>query len=156
MINFKTENGVFNFRVAGILFNENKVLVHRLLNDDFYAFPGGRVEMFENTENTIIREMKEELDIDVIVNRLLWVSEHFFTHKDSKYHEICFYYLIECEDSNLLEKGDVFYVTEGNNKFEFKWVGLADIRKHVIYPTFIKDKIKDLPITVERIVDVDE
>jgi len=90
MINFKVENGVFNFRVAGILFNKNKVLIHGLINDDFYAFPGGRVEMFESTENTIIREMTEELGITVTINRLLWVVEHFFNN-DSKYHKICFY-----------------------------------------------------------------
>ena len=156
MINFKTANGIFNFRVAGILFNKNKVLVHRLLNDDFYAFPGGRVEMFEITENTIVREMKEELGINVTVNRLLWVCEHLFTHNDSKYHEICFYYFIECNDNNFLEKEDLFYISEGSNEFEFRWVAVADIRDHVIYPTFIKDKIGDLPVNIEWIVDIDE
>lgn len=82
------ENGVFSFRVAGILFRKNKVLVHRLINDDFYAFPGGRVEMFESTEHTIIREMNEELGVDVTVDRLLWICEHFFTLNSNKYHEI--------------------------------------------------------------------
>ncbi|HEY8893091.1 MAG TPA: NUDIX hydrolase [Clostridium sp.] len=156
MINFKVENGVFNFRVAGILFNKNKVLIHRLINDDFYAFPGGRVEMFESTENTIIREMTEELGINVTINRLLWVVEHFFNNNDSKYHEICFYYLIECCDKNFLGREDIFYITEGSNKFEFRWVDIADIRNHVIYPTFIKEKIEDLPINIERIVHIDE
>jgi len=32
MINIKIEDGIFNFRVAGILINNNKVLVHRLIN----------------------------------------------------------------------------------------------------------------------------
>lgn len=154
VINFNVDNGTFTFRVAGILFHKNKVLIHRLISDNFYAFPGGRVEMFESTENTIIREMNEELGINVRVNRLLWICEHFFTHNDSKYHEICFYYLIECNDNNFLNKGDLFYITEGKNDFEFKWIDIKDIQNEITYPTFIKDKIQNLPITIERIIDI--
>lgn len=156
MINFKIDNGVFNFRVAGILFYKNKVLVHRLINDNFYAFPGGRVEMFESTENTIIREMNEELGVTVKINRLLWICEHFFTHNDSKYHELCYYYLIECNDNNLLDKGDKFYITEGKNEFEFRWIDVTDIKNEIVYPAVIKDNIENLPITIERIVDTDK
>ncbi|WP_238885481.1 NUDIX hydrolase [Clostridium sp. YIM B02551] len=155
MINFKMEEGIFNFRVAGILFNKNKVLVHRLINDDFYAFPGGRLEMFESTENTIIREMNEELGIEVSINRLLWVSENFFDHKGDKYHEVCFYYLIECKDVNLLNKQDLFYVDEGENQFEFRWIDVKNMYKERVYPTFIRDRIEDLPNTIERIIDSD-
>lgn len=153
MINFKVDNGVFNFRVAGILFNGDKVLVHKGIGDDFYAFPGGRLEMFETTENTIVREMKEELDIDVEVERLLWVCENFFNLNDKKYHEICYYYLIKCNDEKLLEKDDVFYIKEGKNEFEFKWVTKDEVKNEIIYPTFIKDRLNNLPENIERIVE---
>lgn len=156
MINFKIDDGVFNFRVAGILFSGSKVLVHRLINDNFYAFPGGRVEIFESTEDTIIREMKEELDVTVKVNRLLWICEHFFTHHNRKYHELCYYYLIECDDHNLLSNADVFYIIEDKNKFEFRWIDVADIKNETVYPVFIKDNIENLPITIERVMDIDE
>lgn len=156
MINFKTENGIFNFRVAGILFHENKVLIHRLVNDNFYAFPGGRVELFEDTENTIIREMREELDIDIEIRRLLWIGEHFFIHNDNKYHEICFYYLIECDDKKFLDRGDLFFVTENEIQFEFKWIPVTEIENETLYPIFIKKRLSNLPISIERIVDIDE
>jgi ADP-ribose pyrophosphatase len=149
------EDGIFNFRVAGILFDRNRVLVHRLIDDDFYAFPGGRVEMFESTEDTVIREMNEELGIDVKVNRLLWISEHFFDHKENKYHEICFYYLIECSDTSHLNRGDIFYITEGKNEFEFRWIDVKAMHKERVYPTFIRNKIENLPITIERIIDIE-
>lgn len=153
MINFKTNDGIFNFRVAGIMFHEDKVLIHRLEKDDFYSFPGGRLEMFEDTEKTIVREMKEELNIEIGVIRLLWINEHFFTFKENKYHEICFYYLINCEDKKLIDRGDIFYVTEGNCKFEFKWVPIKYIDNEVLYPTSIKKRLVDLPLTIERIVE---
>lgn len=154
MINFKTEGGVFNFRAAGIMFHENKVLIHRLINDNFYAFPGGRVEMFENTESTIVREMREELEIDIEICRLLWICEHFFTLNDNKYHEICFYYFIKCNDKKLFDREDLFYVSENSNMFEFKWVPLIDIENEVLYPEFIKKRLNNLPTIVERIVDI--
>jgi ADP-ribose pyrophosphatase YjhB (NUDIX family) len=156
MINFKTKDGIFNFRVAGILFNKDKILIHRSMNDDFYAFPGGRVEIFENTETTIVREMQEELGVRVKISRLLWICEQFFTHNHNKYHEICFYYLIECNDNSLLERGDLFCVTEDKNEFEFKWISVAAVKDEPLYPTFIKDRLRNLPITVESAVDFGE
>lgn len=156
MINFKIDDGLFNFRVAGILIKDNKVLIHRLTSDDFYAFPGGRVEINESTENTIIREMEEELNLKVNVDRLLWVCEHFFTHKKEKYHEICFYYLIQSEDNSILQRGERFNIIEENREFEFKWVKLENLKNEVLYPTFIKDRIENLPTTIERVVDVEK
>ena len=156
VINFKIDDGVFNFRVAGLLFYKNKVLVHRLINENFYAFPGGRVEMFESTDNTIIREMNEELGINIKVNRLLWICEHFFNHNNNKYHEICFYYLIECNNDSFFNKGDLFYITEGNNEFEFRWIDVEDIQNEIVYPIFIKNNILNLPNTVEKVIDIDE
>ncbi|MEW8956805.1 NUDIX hydrolase [Clostridium sp.] len=156
MINFKIGDGIFNFRVAGILIKDNSVLIHKLTSDDFYAFPGGRVEINESTENTIIREMEEELQLKVTVDRPLWVSEHFFTNKEDRYHEVCFYYLIKCEDNRIFERGERFNVTEEDREFEFKWVKLKDLKDEVIYPIFIKDRIENLPITIERVVSVEK
>ncbi len=73
MLCFKTDEGLFNFRTAGILIHDGKVLIHRELKDDFYAFPGGRVEMFEATEKAVVREFKEEINAKIKVKRLLWM-----------------------------------------------------------------------------------
>lgn len=156
MINFKTEKGIFNFRTAGILFHDNKVLIHRRINDDFYALPGGRVEILEDTETTIIREMEEELGLQVEIERLLWVCQSFFGSDDSKYHEVCFYYLINCEDKESITKEDVFLVSENDKTFEFKWVKIDEIEKEPFYPTFIKNRLGNLPTTIESIIDFEE
>lgn len=39
-----------------------------------------------------------------------------------------FYYLIECYNISLLEEEDVFYITEGSNEFEFRWVDIEDMK----------------------------
>ena len=61
MISYKEEQNKFNFRVGAIIKKENKVLIHRLKNFDFWLLPGGRVEMLEDTKKAILRELNEEL-----------------------------------------------------------------------------------------------
>lgn len=156
MINFEKDNGIFNFRVAGIMINKGRVLIHRLAKDDFYAFPGGRVEMFETTEETLVREIQEELGIDVRIDRLVWICENFFVYEEKKYHELCFYYLIENLDEALFEKGDKFVVFEGTKEYEFKWVNVKTVENEVLYPETIRDRLNNIPETMESIIDIDK
>ena len=48
-----------NVRAAGVMTHNGKVLVHRNVNSDHYALIGGRVEIGENSEDTIKREIKK-------------------------------------------------------------------------------------------------
>lgn len=41
-----------------------------------WSIPGGRVEFMETVETAIVRELKEELGIDVVVEGLLCVTNH--------------------------------------------------------------------------------
>ncbi len=156
MITYKDGEYRFNFRVAGLIFNNNRLLVHRMKKDDFYALPGGRAEMMENTELTIVREMKEELNVDVKVDRLLWIGEQFFEHEDQKFHELCFYYSLECNDKNLNTQNSVFETIEDGREFEFKWVPVNQLKDEVFYPLFIKDRILELPKSIEKFVEVED
>ncbi|MCZ8516105.1 hypothetical protein O9H85_27625 [Paenibacillus filicis] len=42
---FKTDNMMFNFRVAGICLENGHVLLHKAIDDNHWALPGGRVQM---------------------------------------------------------------------------------------------------------------
>ena len=156
MIQFETAGHLFNFRVAGLLFQSGRVLIHRTLRDDFYAFPGGRVEAGEDTATTVVREFQEELGLDVEVVRLLWVSENFFTHEGYATHELGFYYLLKAREESAVPTADLFYGTEpgadGKPYLEFRWVAVDRIRDEVLYPLFVRDRLGDLPTTVEHVV----
>jgi len=157
MIHFESAGHLFNFRVAGLLFHEDRVLIHRTLHDDFYAFPGGRVEAGEDTATTVVREFQEELGIDVEVVRLLWVDESFFTHDGHDYHELGFYYLLKTREEAAVPTADLFYGTEpgpdGKPYLEFRWVAIDKVQDEVLYPLFAKDRLGDLPTTVEHVVE---
>ena len=48
----------FNFRVACILENNNRVLLHKANIDNFWNMPGGRIKAGENSLCAIKREME--------------------------------------------------------------------------------------------------
>ncbi len=79
-IKFKPKR-IFQMRVAGLAFRDGHVLVHRATHEKFWTFPGGRAEMGERSEETLAREMVEELGVEAKIGRLLWAVENFFHYE---------------------------------------------------------------------------
>ena len=69
----------FNIRVYGIVVYRGKILLsHENYRDrEFTKFPGGGLEWGENTHECLVREFKEELNIDVEPGFLFHVTESF-------------------------------------------------------------------------------
>ena len=64
----------FGYRVSALAARDGYVLLHRSELDDFWSLAGGGCEMLESSEVAL----REEMGIDVRVERLLWVVENFF------------------------------------------------------------------------------
>ncbi|WP_422657603.1 NUDIX hydrolase [Paenibacillus sp. EC2-1] len=145
MITFERENNKFNFRVAGIAIQNNRVLLHTTQTDDFWNLPGGRVEFNESTDQTIVREFKEELDIDVRIKELFFVNEDFFEYDGKRYHEIGFYYLIDLPEGHELTRTDEeFLGIEEGGKLIFKWFPLEQLDQLHVYPDILKTELFNL------------
>lgn len=158
-VTFQTEVGRFNYRVAGILIHQNQLLVMTDERSPYYYLPGGRVGMNEISTQAIEREIKEELEIDVDVNQLLWIVENLFIEEQShtKFHEIGLYYLLQLKNHELLKRGQEFIMNErGYKKLTFKWIPLEQVKDLKLYPLFVKGKIMNLPKTVQHIVEIKE
>jgi len=127
MISFKQDGYKFNFRVAAIIYNEDrtKVLVLNSPGVDFCVLPGGRVDALESSEQSIIREMQEELNLDIKAE-IAVVFESFFELFDVKYHEIAHYYFAtSINDESIYGKDG--YIFGNEDKDRFKWVSLEDL-----------------------------
>ncbi|MBB3350749.1 8-oxo-dGTP pyrophosphatase MutT (NUDIX family) [Rhizobium sp. BK049] len=138
----------FNYRIAGLGFRDGHVLVHRAVHEPFWTFPGGRAEIGETSEETLNREMMEELGLTVPVLRLLWIVENFFHYEQRDWHELGFYYLMEIPAEFPFQPHEIIHrVEDGDNHLQFKWVPAtrAALTALDIPPYFIADEIENLP-----------
>ena len=58
--------------LLGLINEKNEVLISLRKNradyNDYWEYPGGKVERGETTDQALVREIKEELDLDVSIN----------------------------------------------------------------------------------------
>jgi ADP-ribose pyrophosphatase YjhB (NUDIX family) len=153
MIHFQTETTTFNFRVVAIFIDGDHVLIHRAEPDDFWTPPGGRAELGESTRETVAREMREELKVEVEVGRLLWVVEYFFDTPGRAFHEVDFYYQTHFPPSaGVTPATPLFYGDEEGLQLIFCWVRLDELEALRLYPTFLKTALKELPETPQHLI----
>ena len=146
-LTFKTEEGIFNYRVCAVIIHDGKLLATKNPRTPYFYLPGGRVQLHEPAEKAILRELREELDICPKNIRPLWLNQGFFTEDvtGSRFHEICIYYLVDVEGTDLPDKGSSFTTSESTHENTFRWIPLSDLESEYLYPLFIKQKIFDLP-----------
>jgi 8-oxo-dGTP pyrophosphatase MutT (NUDIX family) len=139
---FHVEHQVFNYRVAGIMMKEDRVLMHRAKAEKNWSLPGGRVKLGEDAQTSLKREMKEELDLNVRVDGFLWTVENFFTYVEKEIHEVGLYFKITAEKPLPLHDGEEFTVLEAD-RLVFKWVPLEKLNDYELYPHVVKEKLKE-------------
>lgn len=151
MIHFKSAEGVFNFRSVAVIIHQGYVLLHQQRGDDFWALPGGRVEWFEDSATTVVREIREELGQTATVVRPLWHVENFFGFDGKRFHELSTYYLMALVDSSLPFGEAAFLGVEKDVDLIFQWFPIDELASVPLYPEFLKEKLKCLPEGVEFI-----
>lgn len=138
-IKIKMGNGKFNFRVAGIFEYEDRILIQKSENDNFYGLIGGRVKINEKTIDALKREIKEEIDFNVKEEncKLVRIYENFFEYNHTKFHELLFVYIIQLKSYDEIEKQKDFLCCD---KFTTKmtWITKSQLDGIDIRPAEIK------------------
>ena len=142
-----------NVREAGIIIHNGKILLHRNVNSGHYALIGGRVAIGENSEDTIIREIKEELGKDVEITGYVGTIENFFEMKGRKYHEIMFVYKIEFVNEEDKKIEYTIKNIEGKDYLQYEWIELEKIAEYEVVPKVIKDVLKENKFPTHKIND---
>lgn len=79
-------------RVGAIIFEgESIILIKRVVEDRIYwVFPGGEIDEGETKEKALVRECKEELGIDVQVNKLFMeLLQIVYEKEQQEYFFLC-------------------------------------------------------------------
>lgn len=150
-ITINVEDYKLNVRAGAIIIHNNKVLVHRNINSDHYALIGGRVEIGEDSEKTIKREMKEEIGKDIEITGYIATIENFFEMKGSKYHEIMFVHKAEFKNEEDKQKTDTIKNIEGKEYLQYEWLYLDKIDEYPIKPQIIKEILKEKTYPTHKI-----
>lgn len=142
-IKIDSSEGKFKFRVCGALKHNNKYLVVKMNQNNFYCLPGGHIELGEDTNQAILREMEEELGYKVKIERLIAINQNFFKGIDGKdFHEMGFYYVVNAVDENEINTNN--YEREELDKgkiqhLQFVWATKEELKNMDFRPKFIVD-----------------
>lgn len=147
MIKFQRGKDQFNFRCIAIFIKDNRLLIQKDIKDDFWALPGGRVELFENSRDTVVREIHEELGWKVQVIRPVWFFENFFQIGGTKVHEIATAYLMDIYDVIKFEPNVAFRGNEDH--LVFKWFDISKLDEINLKPKVLRSKLNNLPNNIE-------
>ena len=142
-ITFKTENHTLNVRAAAIIIHNNKVLMHRNVNESYHALLGGRVELGESSTDTVKREVMEELGKEVEITGYCCTIENFFNFRNSEYHEIMFVHFAEFTNEDDKKIEETIKNIEGREDLEYRWLDLDKIKEYEVRPEAMKKVLAD-------------
>jgi len=119
----------FTLRVSayGVCMHENKILLVKVRSSGKWFFPGGGVEIGEKLEEAVIRECKEETNIDVKVNKYIDVLETYFYYdpSDKAWQSYSFFY----EVTPLNFEVNYDNQREFDETAEPQWIEISTLKK---------------------------
>ena len=142
------------YRVSakGLLHQDGKVLFIEYTDHrgPYYSLPGGGHEMGESLQECAVREMKEEVGLDVVAGDLLMVREFVLETSEvpgweQGIHQV--EVVFRCTQLDETQQAVVGEVPD-EGMSAIRWIAVEDFDKHIIYPTAaLKDVIQtDKPI----------
>ena len=133
---FKEANYTFNFRVAALIRNGNKILVEKNNAVDYYSLVGGRCKLGEDSITALKREIKEETGAETKFVRSVGVLENFFISRytNSPYHEILIIHELEFTNKEIYQQTEIINLEEKYNA-KFYWREISSLETSPAIPT---------------------
>ncbi len=127
----KPMKGQIECPVRALIIDNNKILLCRPIDKDYFFLPGGHIEFGEYAKDTLNREIMEELGVGVRKVQSLGFIDNIYDDKDEGMtrHEINLIYFVELLSTKLK-------LTEEHISFE--WVNVLDMEKINLLPAPVK------------------
>ena len=149
---FTKRNKWFRYRAAAIIIEHGHVLFAGNERESYYYSIGGGVHIGESAEEAVKREVLEETGVEYEVERLAFIHENFFdgdgTLEGRECHEIALYFLMKPRGTQELNSNSY---TQGV-KENMYWLPIDKLNEYRAYPTFFREKLKDLKNEIQHII----
>lgn len=114
--------------IRAVIFKGDKLAMVYSVRDGYYKFPGGGMEEGEDQRSTLIREVREEVGLNVIPSSIREFGEVVELRKsnifeNTVFEQESFYYFCETEDSVSEQHLDDYEARAG---FELRFVTIQD------------------------------
>jgi len=121
-----------SIRPSLVLLKDNKILVLKSHYSQgiFYLLPGGHIEGMETTQDTVIRETKEETGYDVKVSKLLYIQEWINVARDKNVVYMVFLgEIIQGDQTHLLDP-----CLEDGHIQGIEWKTISELKNEPFFP----------------------
>ena len=149
---FTKRNKWFRYRAAAIIIENGHVLFAGNERESYYYSIGGGVHIGESAEEAVKREVLEETGVEYEVERLAFIHENFFdgdgTLEGRECHDIALYFLMKPRGTQELNSNSY---TQGV-KENMYWLPIDKLNEYRAYPTFFREKLKDLKNEIQHII----
>ncbi len=128
-------------RAVAVIIRDGEVLLMHRIKDgrDYFVFPGGGVEKDESVESAVVREMKEELNLDIKIDKLLFQIENQEREE--------FYFLVKEFSGDIQISGEEKERMNVNNQYHPTWFNLMEIAELPnLYPKEVEHKINKVEL----------
>ncbi len=102
----------------------------------YYRLPGGGIEMGEFAQEAVIREIREELEAEVVGVQLLDVIENIFEYDGAMGHEIAFIFTGAVAEPLFYDQDELMGHEGIDDTYRAIWIALDDVAagRVTLYP----------------------
>lgn len=114
---------------AFILNDNNELLLQKRavpVEKGYWSIPGGRLEMFETLNQAVVRETKEETDLDIEVVSLMGICDHIIKAENA--HWVATNYLCKIKSGEAK-------IMEPDKASDMKWFSLDSLPENLTITT---------------------
>lgn len=109
-----------------IIEHEGKILVCKGVGDDVWEFPGGRLHQDEQPQEGLVREIKEELQLEISVGRPVSIS----TSRHSKSGIVSLFIMYHCSVVGMA------HVVPNDEVVEMRWISREELAALPMYEVY--------------------
>lgn len=117
----------------GLIINDGKILLCRVVKSGFYFLPGGHIEEGENPEMALERELVEEFDTKPIGMDFVKEVENSYQEEGKTIEESFYIFAVKLENYEDIKS------TESH--IDFEWVKIEDLKSIDFRPKKVVDEI---------------